>query len=69
MFDRISLQKYISDNGLKQKTIADKAELPESTLSMILTGKRKCEVNEFFAICKAIKVSPMKFVVKNQDTA
>lgn len=62
MFDRNLLQEYLDENGIKQKTISTKSGIDESALSKILTGKRKCEVNEYIAICKALKVKPDKFI-------
>lgn len=62
MFDRAKLKEYIENIGIKQKVIAQRANIPEMTLSNILKGKRKCEVNEFIAICDALNVSPMTFI-------
>lgn len=62
MFDRVSLQNYIENVGIKQKVISQKAGISETILSNILSGKRKCEVNEFLAICKALNVTPTKFI-------
>lgn len=67
MFDRIKLQDYIENIGVKQKTISQKTGISETALCNILSGKRKCEVNEFLAICKAIRVSPTKFIAKEDS--
>lgn len=69
MFDRVALKDYINEMGLKQKSIADKAGLSQSKLSLILTGERKCEVNEYAKICKAIGVPLNKFIDKQSDSA
>lgn len=62
MFDRDKLKKYIDNLGIKQKVIAQKSNMSETTLSNILNGKRKCEVNEFLSICNAISVNPNEFI-------
>lgn len=67
MFDRNMLQDYIYEKGIKQKFISDKSGIDETVLSKILTGKRKCEVNEYIAICKALKVKPDKFIKTDEE--
>ncbi|MCR0567398.1 helix-turn-helix transcriptional regulator [[Clostridium] innocuum] len=67
MFNRAKLQEYIENIGVKQKVISQKTGISETALSSILTGKRRCEVNEFFAICKAIGAEPTKFIC-NDDS-
>ena len=62
MFDRRLLQKYLDENGIKQKAVSIKSGVDETALSKILTGKRKCEVNEYIAICKALQVKHDKFI-------
>lgn len=62
MFDRNLLQNYLDENGIKQKAVSIKSGIDETALSKILAGKRKCEVNEYIAICKALKVKPDKFI-------
>lgn len=62
MFNRLALKKFIDESGLKQKAIAEKSGISESKLSLILTGKRGCDVDEYARICKAIGVPLTKFV-------
>lgn len=63
MFDKDKLKKYLDDNGIKQKYVAKKAGMTEETFSKILSGKRKCDVNEFLAICNALNKKPDDFVI------
>ncbi|WP_305150981.1 helix-turn-helix transcriptional regulator [uncultured Dubosiella sp.] len=64
MFDRAELKKYLEDNGIKQKYVAKRAGMTEEKLSKILSGKRKCDVNEFLAICSALNKKPDDFVIR-----
>jgi DNA-binding Xre family transcriptional regulator len=61
-----ALLNYISENGIKQKTIAQKTFISESRLSRILNSK-KCimRANEYAAICKALNL-PYDFFEENQ---
>ena len=56
------IRRFISDSGLKQKTIAQKAGLSEVKLCMILQGQRKCEVGEYASICDALDVELERFL-------
>lgn len=66
MFNYEKMQSYISDSGIKQKFIAEQAQLAESTLSLILSGKRKCGVDEYIQICKALGL-PFEAFISKQD--
>lgn len=59
-----AIRKYIDDSGLKQKTIAEKSNLGEAKLCLVLQGKRKLEAGEYANICKALNVSMSKFMIK-----
>lgn len=56
------INKFIKENQVKNKFIAEKTGLSESKLSLILKGKRRCEINEYCAICMALNVPFNKFV-------
>lgn len=62
MFDREKLLNYINNIGIKQKVICQNTNISESAMSGILTGKRKCEVNEFISICRFLNVNPNEFI-------
>lgn len=64
ILDVVELKRYIERIGIKQKFISEKTSIPEPTLSMILNGKRKCEVGEYASICNALGVEFQKFVKK-----
>lgn len=48
---------YILDIGLKQTVVAERANIPQNTLSAMLNDKRKITAEEYFAICKALGVN------------
>lgn len=67
------VRAYLDDNGLKQKTIAEKVGIPNATFNAILNGKRTLYAEDLRAICLALDVSPEVFVelkieVKNSAT-
>lgn len=63
MFDFIAMGKHITETGIKRKYVAENARLSESTLSQILSGKRKCGVEEYVRLCQAIDVPFERFIV------
>lgn len=62
ILDIVKLKQYIEQSGIKQKFISEKTSIPEPTLSLILNGKRKCEVGEYASICNALGVEFEVFV-------
>ena len=52
------LKLYITQNGLKQKVIAEKSGLTENQMSQILKGKRGISADEFEIICNAMNANP-----------
>ena len=65
MFDRNALKQMIEEKGYKQKVIAEKAEITERQLSLILSGKRKCDVEEYVRICAVLGVPMATFIIEN----
>lgn len=65
MFDYINFKQYLEDNGYKQKFIAAKINLDETSLSDILRGKRKCSLENYVNICRVLNLPFGKFI--NQD--
>ena len=56
------IKKYLDDNGVKQKFLAQKVGVFDSTMSDILNDKRNITAKEYYFICKALGVSMEKFV-------
>ncbi len=64
MFDRKAMKKMITEKGYKQKIIAERAQISERQLSLILSGKRKCDVEEYVRICTALEVPIQTFIIE-----
>lgn len=62
MFDYVAFKKYLDDNGYKQKYVAQKANINEANFSAIVTGKNKCSLENYVAICQALKVKFGAFI-------
>lgn len=60
--DTEAMKKFIEESGLKQKSISEKAGLSETALSLILQGKRRCEIGEYATICWVLNVNTDKFL-------
>ncbi|MBD5469167.1 MAG: helix-turn-helix transcriptional regulator [Lachnospiraceae bacterium] len=58
------MEKQISDKGYKQKVIATWAGITERQLSLIISGKRKCDVEEYVRICAALEVPVTAFIIE-----
>ena len=56
------VRAYIDEQGLKQKTIAEKADIPNVTFNAIMNGKRTLYADDLKAICIALQVSPERFI-------
>ena len=53
---------YIDEQGLKQKTVAERAGIPNVTFNAIMNGKRTLYADDLKAICIALQVSPELFI-------
>lgn len=67
MFDNEAIGKIIKEKGYKQKAIAEKAKITERQLSLIISGKRKCDVEEYVRICTALNVPIKTFLIENLE--
>lgn len=65
MYEKI--KKYMDANGIKQNYVADKTGIPENTLSMIFTGKRKLYADEFVSIILVLGVDPNCIINYNNE--
>lgn len=69
MFDNAKMKEFILNQGLKQKKVAEISGMPESTVSLILAGKRKCSVEEYVSLCTAICVPIGEFLYNGAQHA
>ena len=61
MYVYSSLKKYLDDNGLKYSYVSKESGIKLNALSLILNGKRKITVEEYFTICAVLKVDTNYF--------
>lgn len=52
------LKALIDKSGLKQKFIAEKIGISEATLSSMLNGNQRIDVDTFFAIAVILRMTP-----------
>lgn len=64
---RKGVKRIISENGYKQKAIADKAGISTDVFSKILTGARRIFVEEAYAISEATGYSLEEILKLGQD--
>ena len=57
-----NIKDYVTEKRLSQKQIAKNMDITEPRLSLMLNGKRKMTVDDYLSLCKAIAVSPTKFL-------
>ena len=56
------VRAYIDEQGLEQKTVAEKAGISNVTFNAIMNGKRTLYADDLKAICIALQVSPELFI-------
>ena len=57
-----TMREYVVANDLSQKVIAINMGITESQVSLLLNGKRRLTVEDYLRFCRAISVSPTKFL-------
>lgn len=56
------VRDYVDRNGIKQKTVAQKAGIPVATFNAMLNGKRTMYADDLKAICCALCVGAETFI-------
>lgn len=56
------MREYVVANDLSQKVIALNMGCTEAQISLLLNGKRRLTVEDYLSFCRAISVSPTKFL-------
>ena len=69
MFDNYKMKKFILDKGIKQKKISEISSIPEPVISLILSGKRKCNIEEYVSLCFALNVPIGEFIQNEQQAS
>lgn len=57
-----AMREYVLMNDLSQKVIALNMNCTEAQISLLLNGKRRLTLDEYLNFCRAISVSPVKFL-------
>lgn len=50
----IKVKNYLDENGIKYSYLSERIGMPMNTLSLLLNGKRKMSVEEYFMICEVL---------------
>ena len=53
---------YVREHGIMNKFLAEKAEVTDQKMSLILKGKQEVGVIEYYKICKALNVPMEQFI-------
>ena len=57
-----NIGKYLKDNGIKQTWLAERLDVPVTTLNGIINGRAELKADMFITICHVLNVSPETFV-------
>ena len=61
----LKIKEYLDEKGIKYSYLSKKSGIPMNLLSLTLNGKRKMSVEEYFVICKALRVPADTFAPKD----
>ena len=56
------VRAYLGENGMKQKDVAEKANISYAVFKAMMAGHRKIYAEDLCAICYALKVKPELFM-------
>jgi len=56
------IRAYLEENGMVQKTVAQKANIPYPKFNAMMTGRKKIYAEDLCAICNALRVKPEIFM-------
>lgn len=62
MQTNLEIKKYLEENGISQAFVSKTAGIPLPKLNLALNGHRKLSLDEYSAICGALKVGIDKFL-------
>ncbi len=64
---QVKIAEYLHENGIKKKFVAEKAGIKNYRFSHIIHNQTEMKVDEFERICRALGVTPEKFMDFNPD--
>lgn len=56
-----SIGEYLKENGIKQSWLADRLDVPPTTLNGIINGRAEMKADMFISICRILNVPPETF--------
>lgn len=62
---QLKIAEYLNDKGIKKKFVAEKAGIKNYRFSHIINNQTEMRVDEFERICRALEVTPEKFMEWN----
>lgn len=57
-----NINRYLEEQGIKKKHLAEKAQITENALNLVLKGKRRLLADEYVRVCLALGVPFDKFI-------
>lgn len=58
----LEIKKYLDENGISQSFVSKMTGIPLPKLNLALNGHRRLTLDEYSAICGALKVNTDKFL-------
>jgi plasmid maintenance system antidote protein VapI len=58
------IKKHLDEDGIKYSFVAKEAQIPINVFSAMINEKRKITAEEYFKICKVLKVDANYFANK-----
>lgn len=57
-----SVGEYLKENGIKQAWLAERLDVPPTTLNGIINGRAEMKADMFIKICRILNVPPETIV-------
>ena len=61
------IKEYLDENGIKYSYVAEEIGIQKSTFSAMLNGRRKIVADEYFDICRVLRVD-LSFFMDDEET-
>lgn len=61
-----NIGEYLRANGIKQSWLAERLEIPPTTLNGIVNGRSELKADLFIRICQVLNVPPEQFAERGE---
>ena len=61
------IKKYLTDNGIKQSFVCERADIKPDRMSVICSGNARIEAYEYIKICRALGVNYDTFIFEGEE--